>query len=1368
MSKKPAAGKRKFLLTLAAIFFVGAMIAIPRFSKTHAVSGVNGPDETARTVSHADDLPNYDIRSDKSAYEKIAAFRGSQNKDAASLADLRDSFARGEEDLRQRVPTLKVEYNLDIRTAEVIAPDVKQGRAVLSGATGANRSDTLKNFLRENSALIGAGAQQIDDLKVFADYMNPAGNMGFVELNQEINGIPVFRGEVKAGFTPSGEMFRVINNIAPGLDAASLTSDFGDPAKAVRAASGYIKHNFDISREPLNNAVSTDQRAVFGEGDQATTAEKMYFPTEAGVAVPAWRVLIWEPVAAYYVIVDAGSGTMLWRKNIAEDQTQSATYHVYVNPNAMVNIADNPFPMTPGPTTLSGVQGTAIPRTGITRIGNEAPYTFNNLGWITDGNNTTDGNNVQAGLDRELPNTGSPANPADIDPTGMATGSPNRVFNFTYQPGIPTNPAQNTGDAPLPAGQTPTGCLAQGTNSVPTAFQSGIVTNLFYIMNVYHDEMYTLGFNEAARNFQTDNFGRGGVGNDRVSAQAQDCSGTNNANFRTPADGTRGAMQMYLWTSPAPDFDGSLDADVIIHEATHGLSNRLHGNSSGLVLDFARGMGEGWSDFYGHCMLSEGSDPVNGIYTTGAYDTYRFSTVGFNNYYYGIRRFPKAVMSFTGGPNNRPHNPLTFADIDSTQINLSDGAFSPAFNSTADQVHNIGEVWSSALWEVRARMIQRLGWATGNRRVLQMVTDGMKLAPLNPTFLTERDAIIAGAQATGTAADVSDIWNGFAIRGIGASASVQNVGGQSSGGLGTIRVTQAFDLPNLVQSPAITVSDAPGDNDGSVEPGEPIAISVPLTNNTGTSATAVTLQMVGGPSANYGTINNGQTVSRTLNYTVPSGTPCGSTLNFTFNVNSSLGAKSFSGSTIVGAPIVSLAQNFDSVTAPSLPAGWTVGTEAGGTAFVNTTTGPDTAPNSMFAADPASVGGATSLTSPSIAIASAAATVTFRNKYNTEDGWDGGVLEISLGGGAFTDIVTAGGSFIAGGYNGPLGAGANNPLANRNAWSGNSGGYITTTAKLPASANGQNVQLRWRFGADDNTSVVGWNVDTISVTGSYTCSYTPGGDSRVRADFDGDGKTDPSVFRPSEGNWYLNRSTQGFTAVQWGQNGDQLVPADYDNDGKTDLAIFRPSNAPNSTFYVLRSSDMTFYNFGWGQTGDVPVVGDYDGDGLADAAVYRPSNNTWFVKKAAGGFTSQSFGQAGDVPVPGDYDGDGKNDLAIFRNGTWYVLKTSGIYTVQPWGQAGDKPVPADYDGDGKDDLAVWRESDGKWYIFRSTDGTFYSVSWGQTGDVPVPGDYDGDGKYDPAIYRNGAWYLARSTGGTTTVNWGVAGDIPVPAKYIP
>jgi len=1040
---------------------------------------------------------DYDIRTAKNPATPLSDFRNSAQRTASEIADLRDGFVNGENVLRTNVSTLKVDYNSDLKIPEMIGTNVKLGRSFLTAPSTGKRSDLLVKFLTENESLVGVSNDQIAGLKVAADYKNPEGELAFVELNQEIDGVPVFRGEVKAGLTKKNEIVRVINNLAPGIDLQSVSKDFGEPSNAVKAAAESIQHPLSGIEKRLNGKESSVNKLVFGSGDFATSAEKMYFPTEPGVVVPAWRILIWQPIAAYYIIVDAARGTLLWRKNISDDQTTSATYNVYANPNAMINVAENPFPFTPGPTSPNGTQGLPIARTLVTRIGNEVPYTFNNLGWITDGNNTTDGNNVEAGLDRELPN---PAVGVGIDPNSQATGGPNRTFNFPINPGVPTNPAAGTGDAPLPAGQTPTVCQAEGTATAPTNYQKAVVTQLFYVSNWYHDETYRLGFTEQARNFQNDNFGRGGEGSDRVSAEAQDCVGSNNANFNTPADGGRGRMQMFIWTAPTPDFDGSLDGDVVIHELTHGLSNRLHGNASGLSgLNMSRALGEGWSDFYAHAMLSEPADPINGTYALSGYARYG-AVSSFNNYYYGIRRFPKAVMAFTG-PNGMPHNPLTFNDIDPTKADLSDGAFAPGFNTTADGVHAGGEIWSSALWEIRARYITRLEWEAGNRRILQHITDGMKLAPLLPTFLSERDAIIAGVLASGTAADVEDMWAGFALRGLGASASIQNSGGLDAFGSGTglTRVTEAFDLPKLELS-EFSISDQDfGNGNGTAEPGELVSINYTITNNTGRSSGNISIAY-DNIAESYPGIAHAESVTVSDQYSVSPQTACGSLLTFNVQLTGvSLGTANFQRSIAVGRPVETFSENFDSVTAPAFPSGWTVASTFAPMTFVTTTNGPDSAPNSAFAADlpnctgagcSTTDGGGTDLTSPLIPITSQSGLVSFRHRFNTEFTWDGGVLEISTNGGPFQDIVTAGGVFLENGYNSALGVSNPNPLGGRQGWSGDSGGYQTTVVRLPVSTAGQSIRLRWRFGTDSNTAPEngGWNIDSVSVSGSAVCS----------------------------------------------------------------------------------------------------------------------------------------------------------------------------------------------------------------------------------------------------------------------------------------
>ena len=280
--------------------------------------------------------------------------------------------------------------------------------------------------------------------------------------------------------------------------------------------------------------------------------------------------------------------------------------------------------------------------------------------------------------------------------------------------------------------------------------------------------------------------------------------------------------------------------------------------------------------------------------------------------------------------------------------------------------------------------------------------------------------------------------------------------------------------------------------------------------------------------------------------------------------------------------------------------------------------------------------------------------------------------------------------------------------------------------------------------------------------------------SGAPADFDGDNKTDISIFRPGVGQWWYQRSSNGSNgAVQFGASTDRLAPADYTGDGKTDIAIWRPSTG---TWFILRSEDQSFYAFPFGATGDTPIPADFDGDARADAAVYRPSTRTWFINKSTGGTTITTFGAAGDLPVVGNYDGDTKADIAIFRpvgtNGAeWWIQRSSNssVFALA-FGTSTDKAVQGDYTGDGKTDVAIWRPSNGNWFILRSEDFSFYAFPFGANGDVPVQGDYDGDGRYDAGVFRPTTltWFLQRSGAGTLIQAFGATGDLPVPNAFVP
>jgi len=281
----------------------------------------------------------------------------------------------------------------------------------------------------------------------------------------------------------------------------------------------------------------------------------------------------------------------------------------------------------------------------------------------------------------------------------------------------------------------------------PESYVDASITNLFYWNNIVHDIFWKYGFDEPSGNFQENNFGRGGLGNDAVQANCQDGSGYNNANFATPPDGQRPRMRMYVWTQSNPYRDGDLDNGIIIHEYGHGISIRLTGGPSNvncLSTGEAGGMGEGWGDFWATALRQRSTYKRDDSFFMADYSNLA-----------GIRKYPYTTLMNV--------NPETYAYIR---------------RSGYEGVHAKGEVWAGILWETYWNFVDAMGFSEdwyngigGNNKILQNIVDGLKLQPCRPSFVDARDAILQADTINYNGANLCLLWKAFAKRGLGEGAA---------------------------------------------------------------------------------------------------------------------------------------------------------------------------------------------------------------------------------------------------------------------------------------------------------------------------------------------------------------------------------------------------------------------------------------------------------------------------------------------------------------------------------------------------------------------------------------------------------------------
>ncbi len=519
-----------------------------------------------------------------------------------------------------------------------------------------------------------------------------------VRFGQTAGGLPVYNGQIRLTLNSSGQITQVdIGDLARG--GALVASPALSAEEAVRAA--LRMHGWNASTELIPTDPDAEGRLFFenplGPARTPIRVELVVFPLAESEARPAYRI---------FLEIDG--------KNWFELLLDAGNGNLLLRHNLYRSAAQGRV------WKLSPLKG---PREQVT-----FPE-----GWLGPGQTRTTGNNIDAYLDTDFDNVPDQASRPNIQ-NGRAVSS-SQLFDF-------------------PAGEGSTG-------QNPRDFPAAAVTNLFYLGNEAHDYFYTLGFDEAAGNFQTDNFGRGGAGNDAVRVEAQD--GLNGASFSATPDGVPPRAQFGLFDfqrtpTPTDDKDAAYEAQVVVHELAHGFTTRVVGGPdvvnclNGLQ---SAGMSEGWSDYFA---ASYSSDPIQGAYLTG--------TPG------GARRH-----SFEGYP-------FTYEHLGNT------GWVIP---------HDDGEIWAAALWDIR----KELGRSTAD----QLIARALKLTPCGPSMVDARQAVLQADANTG-AANRAKLWEIFARHGLGNSARGVDGNNIITGTVFTAAFDRPFDLQPGNRAPVVTSQPA--------------------------------------------------------------------------------------------------------------------------------------------------------------------------------------------------------------------------------------------------------------------------------------------------------------------------------------------------------------------------------------------------------------------------------------------------------------------------------------------------------------------------------------------------------------------------------
>lgn len=907
---------------------------------------------------------------------------------------------------------------------------------------------------RPNDAMIKQALQQsLTDSDMQAEdlnfqltdfYANRQNGIQHIYFRQTFNGLEIIGTESSIHLGKNGQISSVKSKFVNSLQKRGNTASKSPQITAVQAVNSAASHLGYFVTKPvvvLSQSFTEDRETLLSDGGIARSnipAKLLYWLDEEGNLKLVWELSIEANNQSewYNLRIDASNGNVLEKGNwvlscdfgYRGEAAEAVTDHFHYG------VPHNASEKTLSPLALPGAYK-------VLEMPLESPYfgdrtmvnaddavnlTASPYGWHdTNGQTgaeytTTRGNNVNAYEDGD--NSGY-----------QPDGGSDLIFDF------PFNPNYSYGDQS----------------------EAAAITNLFYWNNIIHDVSYQYGFDEISGNFQQNNYGNGGAGNDYVRAEAQDGSGTCNANFGTPPDGQSPTMQMYVCGNK----DGDFDNVVIVHEYTHGISIRLTGGPSQVnCLWNDEQMGEGWGDWLGLMLTMKDSDTATQARGIG---TWLFND-GPNGA--GIRSYPYTTdMSI---------NPFTYDSIKTEAV-----------------PHGVGSVWATMLWDLSWALIDEYGFdedfytgTGGNNIALALVIEALKLQPCSPGFVDGRDAILEADQLLYDGANQCLIWDVFARRGLGVSASQGSSNSRSDG-------TQAFDTPSGVAEltgpkdvcedvPVMTglsggtpfggVYSGPGitdDGNGTTYSFDPAAAGVGV--HTITYSVPATACADASSATDQVEVTPGIIIDCPDDIIVDTSSgSCSAVVTFTAPLGTS-GCEALNG------------EDFDGVGAPNLPEGWTTTTDQGTSNNWKTSTAKHTsAPNAAFVANLSSTSLST-LTSPGFQIESSGAVLKFKLNHNTENNYDGMVLEYSVDNGSWKDILSGGGSFVSGGYSGAISSYWGNPLGGRQAWFGNSGGFKDVEINLASNMAGSEVKFRWRMGSDYTGSGSGVYLDEVVVEGVF-------------------------------------------------------------------------------------------------------------------------------------------------------------------------------------------------------------------------------------------------------------------------------------------